>query len=70
MTAGENSKFLAWSSVRMAFEKAMDQQGAIFTAPKELIDGTGRELHFYPVMEFWDDLSAEEVEKKLKGNRK
>ena len=70
MTAGENSKFLAWSSVRMAFEKAMDQQGAIFTRPKELIDVRGVSYTFTLLWSFGMISVPEEVEKKLKGNRK
>ena len=37
----ENSKSLAWSSVRMAFEKALEKKGAVFTRPKELADVRG-----------------------------
>lgn len=37
----ENSKSLAWSSVRMVFERALGQQGTVFTRPKELADVRG-----------------------------
>ena len=66
----ENSKSLAWSSVRIVFEKAMDQQGAIFTRPKELADVRGVSYMFSLLWRFGMILVPEEVEKKLKGNRK
>ena len=37
----ENSKSLAWSSVRMAFEKALEKKDAVFTRPKELANVRG-----------------------------
>ena len=66
----ENSKSLAWSSVRMAFERALEQQGAIFTRPKELVDVRGVSYTFSLLWRFGMISVPEEVEKKLKGNRK
>ena len=66
----ENSKSLAWSSVRMAFERALEQQGAVFTRPKELADVRGVSYTFSLLWRFRMISVPEEVEKKLKGNRK
>ena len=66
----ENSKSLAWSSVQMAFQKAMDQQGAVFIRPKELADVRGVSYTFSLLWRFGMIAVPEEVEKKLKGNRK
>ena len=66
----ENSKSLAWSSVRMVFERSLDQQGAIFTRPKELADARGVSYTFSLLWRFGVITVPEEVEKKLKGNRK
>ena len=66
----ENSKSLAWSSVRMVFEKALEQQGAVFTRPKELPDVRGVSYTFSLLWRFGMISVPEEVEKKLKGNRK
>lgn len=66
----ENSKSLAWSSVRMAFERALEQQGAIFIRPKELVDVRGVSYTFSLLWRFGMISVPEEVEKKLKVNRK
>ncbi|HIS25392.1 MAG TPA: hypothetical protein IAA57_00555 [Candidatus Pullilachnospira intestinigallinarum] len=66
----ENSKSLAWSSVRMAFERALEQQGAVFTRPKELADVRGVSYTFSLLWRFGMISVPEEMEKKLKGNRK
>ena len=66
----ENSKSLAWSSVRMVFERALEQQGAVFTWPKELSDVRGVSYTFSLLWRFEMISVPEEMEKKLKGNRK
>lgn len=66
----ENSKSLAWSSVRMAFRKALEQQGTVFTRPKELADVRGVSYTFSLLWRFGMISVPEEVERKLKGNRK
>lgn len=66
----ENSKSLAWSSIKIAFNKALDQQGAIFARPKELADVRGVSYTFSLLWRFRMITVPEEVEKKLKGNRK
>lgn len=54
----------------MAFERALEQQGAIFTRPKELVDVRGVSYTFSLLWRFGMISVPEEVEKKLKGNRK
>lgn len=66
----ENSKSLAWSSVRMAFERALEQQGTVFTRPKELADIRGVSYTFSLLWRFGMISVPEEMEKNLKGNRK
>ena len=66
----ENSKSLAWSSVRMVFQKALEQQGTVFTRPKELADVRGVSYTFSLLWRFRMISVPEEVERKLKGNRK
>ena len=66
----ENSKSLAWNSVRMVFRKALEQQGTVFTRPKELADVRGVSYTFSLLWRFGMISVPEEVERKLKGNRK
>lgn len=63
----ENSKSLAWSSVRMAFEKAGKVKGVVFTRPKELADVRGVSYSFSLLWRFWMITVPGDVEKKLKG---
>ena len=66
----ENSKSLAWGSVRIAFERALGQQGAVFTRPKELADVRGVSYTFCLLWRFGMITVSEKMEKRLKGNRK
>lgn len=66
----ENSKSLAWSSVRMVFQKALERQGALFLRPKELADVRGVSYTFSLLWRFGMITVPEEVERKLKGNKK
>lgn len=66
----ENSKSLAWSSVRMVFERALEQQGNIFIRPKELADVRGVSYTFSLLWRFGMISISEDAERKLKGNRK
>lgn len=66
----ENSKSLAWSSVRLTFLKTLEQQGAVFTRPKELVDVRGVSYTFSLLWRFGMISVPGEVEKRLKGNRK
>ena len=65
----ENSKSLAWSSVRMAFQRAMERKGFIFTRPKELADVRGISYTFSMLWRFGMLTVPEDVERKLKGKR-
>lgn len=66
----ENSKSLAWSSVRMVFQKTMERKGYVFTRPKELVDVRGISYTFSMLWRFGMITVPEDVEKKLKENRK
>lgn len=66
----ENSKSLAWSSIKIAFNKALEQQGAVLTRPKELADVRGVSYTFSLLWRFGMITVPEDVERKLKGNRK
>ncbi len=66
----ENSKSLAWSSVRMAFERTLRQQGAVFTRPKELADVRGVSYTFSLLWRFGMISVPENLGRKLKGNWK
>ena len=66
----ENSKSLAWSSIKIAFNKALEKSGTVFTRPKELADVRGVSYTFSLLWRFGMITVPEEVEKKLKGNRK
>ena len=63
----ENSKSLAWSSVRMAFEKAAEMEGVVLTRPKELADVRGVSYSFSLLWRFGMITVLEDVEKTLKG---
>lgn len=45
----ENSKSLAWSSVRLAFEKAVEKMGTVFDRPKAIVDVRGIS-YVYPLL--------------------
>ena len=66
----ENSKSLAWSSVRMAFEKAAEMEGVVFTRPKELADVRGVSYSFSLLWRFGMITVPENLGRKLKGNWK
>lgn len=63
-----NSKSLAWSSVRMAFEKALEKRDIVFVRPKELADIRGVSYTFSLLWRFGMISVPEEVAKKLIGN--
>ena len=66
----ENSKSLAWSSVKIAFEKAMEQQYTVFERPKAIADVRGISYSYSLLWRFGVINVPEEVEKKLRGNSK
>ena len=69
MDRRENSKSLAWSSVRMAFQRALERKGFVFTRPKELADVRGISYTFSMLWRFGMLTVPEDVERKLKGKR-
>lgn len=66
----EHSKSLAWSSIRLVFEKALEQQSAVFTRPKELADVRGVSYTFSLLWRFGMISVPDDVEEKLKGCRR
>ncbi|WP_405381202.1 hypothetical protein [Phascolarctobacterium sp.] len=63
----ENSKSLAWSSVRMAWRKAMEQQGTVFARPKEIADIRGISYSYSLLWRFGLIQVPEAVAAKLQG---
>ena len=66
----ENSKSLAWSSVKIAFEKAMEKPCTVFKRPKAIADVRGVSYSYSLLWRFGVINVPEEVEKKLRGNSK
>lgn len=64
----ENSKSLAWSSIKIAFNRAIEKQDVAFTRPKELADVRGVSYTFSLLWRFGMISVAENLEKKLRGN--
>lgn len=64
----ENSKSLAWSSIKIAFNRAIEKQDVSFTRPKELADVRGVSYTFSLLWRFGMISVAENLEKKLRGN--
>lgn len=62
----ENSKSLAWSSIKLAFQKALEQPGAVFARPKELADVRGASYSFSLLWRFGVIRVPDEVEEKLR----
>lgn len=66
----ENSKSLAWSSVRIAFEKALEKRDTVFSRPKEIADVRGISYSYSLLWRFGVIRVPAEVEKRLKGANK
>lgn len=66
----ENSKSLAWSSVRIAFENALEKQGTVWNRPKGLADVRGISYTFSLLWRFGMIMVPEKAVRKLKGSRK
>lgn len=54
----------------IAFEKAMEQNGAVFTRPKEIADVRGVSYSHSLLWRFGIIKLSEDVEEKLRGRRK
>ena len=66
----ENSKSLSWSSVRLAFMKAMESQSTVFARPKEIADVRGISYSYSLLWHFGVIKVPEEVESKMQGKRR
>ena len=66
----EKSKSLVWSSIKIAFNKALEKSGTVFTQPKELADVRGVSYTFSLLWRFGIIRVPENLGRKLKGNRK
>lgn len=61
----EKSKTLTWSSVLLAFRKALEKQGTVITRPKGLVDCRGISYSFSILWRFGLVAVPEELEKKM-----
>ena len=66
----EKSKSLVWSSIKIAFNKALEKSGTVFTQTKELADVRGVSYTFSLLWRFGIITVPENLGRKLKGNRK
>lgn len=66
----ENSKSLAWSSVKIAFEKATERQDTVFDRPKAIADVRGVSYSYSLLWRFGVINVPEDVEKKLRGKKR
>lgn len=66
----ENSKSLAWSSVKIAFERAVEKQSTVFDRPKTIADVRGVSYSYSFLWRFGVIRVPEEVEKKLRGKNR
>lgn len=65
----ENSKSLAWSSVRIAFERAIAKKGTVFKRPKEIADVRGISYSYSLLWRFGIISVPEQIEIKLRGSQ-
>jgi len=63
----ENSKSLAWSSVRLAFEMALEKRDVVFARPKEIADVRGVSYSYSLLWRFGVIKVPRETEEKLNG---
>ena len=66
----EKSESLVWSSIKIAFNKALEKSGTVFTQPKELADVRGVSYIFSLLWRFGMITVPENLGRKLKDNRK
>lgn len=66
----ENSKSLAWSSVKIAFERAVEKRGDVFERPKAIADVRGVSYSYSILWRFGVISVPEEIEKKLRGKKR
>ena len=65
----ENSKSLAWSSVKIAFEKALERRDTVFSRPKEIADVRGISYSYSMLWRFGVIRVPEAVDNKLRGKK-
>lgn len=65
----ENSKSLSWSSVRIAFEKAMEKKSSVFTRPKQIVDVRGISYSYSLLWRFGVITVPREVEIRMRGKK-
>ena len=65
----ENSKSLAWSSIKIAFEKALEKSDTVFSRPKDIADVRGISYSYSILWRFGVIRVPAEVEKRLKGEK-
>ena len=70
LTAGKTANPWHGALCGWRFERALEQQGAVFTRPKELADVRGVSYTFSLLWRFGMISAPADVERKLKGNRK
>ena len=63
----ENSKSLSWSSVRIAFKRAVEKQGTVLDRPKAIGDIRGISYIYSLFWRFGMITVPEEARKKLRG---
>lgn len=63
----EHSKSLSWSSVKMAFNRVMEEPGRRYARPKDIADVRGISYSYSLLWRFGMITVPEEVEKKLRG---
>lgn len=66
----ENSKSLAWSSVKMAFETAKKKPCTVFDRPKAVADVRGVSYSYSLLWRLGAIRVAEDVEEKLRGKKR
>ncbi|MDO5345718.1 MAG: hypothetical protein Q4E91_08235 [Lachnospiraceae bacterium] len=66
----ENSKSLAWSSVRIAFERALEKKDTVFDRPKAVADVRGVSYSYSLLWRFGVIRVPEDVEMKLRGKKR
>lgn len=63
----ENSKSLAWSSVKIAFRRAMEKRDSVFERPKAIADVRGVSYSYSLLWRFGVIRVPEKIEKRLRG---
>lgn len=66
----EGSKSLAWSSMRIAFEKAIERQDTVFDRPKAIADVRGVSYSYSLFWRFGLISVPENIAVKLRGRSK